>query len=384
MLLILYTCSLGWRSIHYAIHYPTPTPLVQRLLQGNPELTQIKDDPLHWQAYEHWKAKKIDFSPLVPAEKDAYLLLHYAVHNKAIPETVAEILMYSMPYNVSGKFNANHCDTWTYVMAHCCDAYWRSIDIVLTAYEHDQVVINKLAEFQDQTTQRCIDISSPRSLHEILRRMYFFSRYEMHKQMSIHASKHCLTHSAIFHNTTFGAVIANNPTSLDNFGSDPVNSTASIGVVLKFTNFRSKFIREISIRTLNSVPVLDSQFIVPLLAYHNAQEDLKYASEIQLKGFSKYPFLLVCKQGDRDLNAITKHEHLEGSDMSTVRTYIKQLLQCLRYLHETAGIVHGDIKRELLVLLKCVQYLFFRSIIQGYFYVLHFVGNIIYIVYFIF
>jgi hypothetical protein len=296
----LFLCSIGWRTIHYAIHYPTPTPIVYRALRAHPTLAVCKDDPLHLRYYAQLRVEKPDFPPVVPAEKDVFLLLHYAVRCNALPETVAEILLYTMPYTREGQFYANHCDTWAYTMAHCGDNYWRSVDIVLSLYEHNQSVINKLAEFRDQTTQRCIDIATPRSLHEILRRMYYFSRYEMHKQLSIHQSQFALSHSAIFHNTTFGALIASNPTNHDQFydtsGHGAVNTTASTAVVLKFTTHRSKFIREISVRTLKTVVVLDPQYVVPLLAYHNAQEDLKYAAEIQLKGFTKYPFLLVCKQ----------------------------------------------------------------------------------------
>lgn len=292
----------GWRSIHYAVYYPTPTPIVCRLLRANPNLAITKDDSLHLQYYATLRAEKPDLPPVVASEKEVFLLLHYAIQHNALPETVAEILLYIMPYTRQGVFHPNHCDTWVYIMAHCGDRYWQSVDIVLSHYEHDQALINQLAEFRDQTTQRCLDIATPRSLHEILRRMYYFSRYEMHKQLSLHRSQYALSHSAIYHNTTFGATIVNNPTIDDNLGD--TNSTASIAVVLKFTSHRSKFIREISVRTQKSVAVLDPQFVVPLLGYHNAQEDLKYAAETRLKGFAKYPFLLVCKQVSQQLRRV--------------------------------------------------------------------------------
>jgi hypothetical protein len=286
------------------VHYPTPTPIVQRLLRANLPLTQAKNDSLHISAYSALRAKNPALPAVVPTEKDVFMLVHYAVTNSALPETVAEVLMYTMPYSTHGAFNANHCDTWSFVTSHCGDNFWRSIDIVLSRYEHDQPLILKLAEFRDQQTQRCIDTATPRSLHEILRRMYYFSRYEMHKQLSLHLSKYSLSHSAIYHNTTFGATIVNNPTNLDSLSGASgrsQNTTSSVSVVLKFTNHRSKFIREVSVRTLKAVPVLDTDFVVPLLGYHNAQEDLKYAAEIQLKNFTKYPFLLVCKQVSRFL-----------------------------------------------------------------------------------
>lgn len=289
--------NLGWRSIHYAIHYPTPTPLVQRILRANPTLARIKDDFLHLQYYAQLGAQNPDFLPPVPVDKSAYLLIHYAVTLNALPETVAEILLYTMPFSPQGVFHANHYDTWCYIMAQCCDKYWQSVDIVLTHYEHNQPVIQKLADFRDQKTHRCIDIATPRSLHEILRRMYYFSRYEMHKKLSIHVSKYSLIHSAVFHNTAFGAAIANNPTNLDSlYDTNKDTTTVSTPVVLKFTNQRSKFMREVIVRTKGTVPVLSTEFVVEMMSFHNAQEDLKYAAEIELKGFQKYPFLLVFRQ----------------------------------------------------------------------------------------
>lgn len=41
-----------------------------------------------------------------------------------------------------------------------------------------------------------------------------------------------------------------------------------------------------------------------------------------------------------------KHEYVKGTDLRTIRAYMVQLLRALRYLHEEAGLVHGDIKRK--------------------------------------
>lgn len=308
--------QIGWRSIHYAIHYPTPTPLVQRFLHANPTIATIRDDPLHLKYYAELR-KNPDFVAPVVADKEAFLLLHYAILHNALPETVAEILLYTMPFSPQGVFNAHHCDTWAYITAQCGDIYWRSIDLVLIHYEHNQSIITQLAEFRDQATQRCMDIATPRSLHEILRRMYYFSRYEMHKKLSLHVSKYSLVHSAVYHNTTFGAIIVKNPTNKDSLcqphattnntttatttttnttttGTTP--ETVSTPVVLKFTTQRSKYMREVIVRTKCAVKELDTDFVIAMMACHNAQEDRTYGTEIELKGFSKYPFLMVFKQ----------------------------------------------------------------------------------------
>jgi len=317
---VLKTCVMfaGWRSIHYAIHYPTPTPLVTRILTADTAIARARDDALHLHYYaNHYQQfytthHTTEYVTPVVADKDAFLLIHYAICHDALPETVAEILLYTMPFSTSGVFNTHHYDTWHYVMAHSCDRYWRSVDIVLTHYEHNQTVITQLAEFRDQATVRCIDVATPRSLHEILRRMYYYSRYEMHKKLSLHKSKYNLVHSAIYHNTVFGATIVNNPTNLDALqgGKNATNTsnttrpatalhttsnndTVSTPVVLKFTSQRSKFMREYIVRT--KVP-LNSEYIIPMLSSHNAQEDLKYGTEIALKGFTQYPFLMVFKQ----------------------------------------------------------------------------------------
>lgn len=257
----------------------------------------MKGDTLHLQYYDQLRTQTPVFPAPVAADKEVYLLVHYAVANNALPETVAEILLYTMPYSPQGVFCANHFDTWCYVMAQCCDKYWQTVDIVLTHYEHNQPVIQKLADFRDQRTQRCIDIATPRCLHEVLRRMYYFSRYEMHKKLSIHVSKYSMIHSAVYHNTTFGAAIASHPTNLDSlFDTNKETTTVSTPVVLKFTNQRSKYMREVIVRTKGAVPVLNTEYVVQMMSFHNAQEDLKYAAEIELKGVQKYPFLLVFKQ----------------------------------------------------------------------------------------
>lgn len=57
-------------------------------------------------------------------------------------------------------------------------------------------------------------------------------------------------------------------------------------------------------------------------------------------------------QGDRDLGSICKHEHITGcedAELPLVRAYIVMLLQCVRHLHQQ-GVVHGDIKRENMLL----------------------------------
>ena len=294
-------CHIGWRSIHYSIHYPTPTALVQHLLLANPEIAQTKSDSLHLQYYTHKRAENPDFFTPVAAEKDVFLLLHYAVEHNALPETVAEILMYTMPYTTAGHMYANHCDTWSYITSHTCDRYWRAVDIVLTRYEHIQGLLNKLAEFRDPNMQQCTETATPRCLHEIIRRLYYFSCYDMHKQQYIHKSRYTLLHTAIYHYNSNNSIISKNPAYLDNLylpnnhnnSSNTAATTSTTAVVLKFTNHRSKFIREVTVRTNNT---LNPCYILPLLASHNAQEDVQYRQEIHLKQYAKYPFLLVTKQ----------------------------------------------------------------------------------------
>jgi serine/threonine protein kinase len=43
--------------------------------------------------------------------------------------------------------------------------------------------------------------------------------------------------------------------------------------------------------------------------------------------------------------SIIKHEHFAGVNPDKAREYMVQLLTALQYLHDTASIVHGDIKR---------------------------------------
>jgi ankyrin repeat protein len=251
-----------------------------------------------------------------------FMLLHYAsMHRKTLYETIGEILLLTMPYSVDGQFRKDHEDTWAYILGECGDAYWQSIDYVLTRYEHDQSLVRTLSEFTDKLVRKAIDIATPKSLYQIVRRLHYCSRFEMgHGQL--HKSQYCMLFCATDHD---------------------VKLKRKAAVVLKFSKNRTTFMRDISVREM--VPLSD-QFVVPLLQHYNAHSDDKYRAELVRNQFEDYPYLSVFKAGEKDLLSIISHEYLAGGrNEGLIRQCCVELMRAVHHLHDK-GIVHGSLKRE--------------------------------------
>lgn len=254
-----------------------------------------------------------------------FMLLHYAsMHRKTLYETIGEILLLTMPYSVDGQFRKDHEDTWAYILGECGDAYWQSIDYVLTRYEHDQSLVRTLSEFTDKLVRKAIDIATPKSLYQIVRRLHYCSRFEMgHGQL--HKSQYCMLFCATDHD---------------------VKLKRKAAVVLKFSKNRTTFMRDISVREMVS---LSDQFVVPLLQHYNAYSDDLYRAELVRNKFEEYPYLSVFKAGEKDLLSIISHEYLAGGrNEGLIRQCCVELMRAVHHLHDK-GIVHGSLKRESLL-----------------------------------
>jgi len=377
----------GWCSIHYAIHIPTPVEIVRRILKAYPDIARDPAFPLHLeyqkqqqqlqQAAIAARAKIIrsdsrvlrgrkrfplnkyggEVGDVHDGEVDVYeadryvqkmstvgssdsmqqvhgqavennvtiatkfMLLHYAsMHRTTLYETIGEILLLTMPYSMDGRFRREHEDTWAYILGECDDAYWQSIDYVLTRYEHDQSLVRILSEFTDKLVRKAIDIATPKCLYQIARRLHFCSRFEMsHEQL--HRSQYCMLYSANDHD---------------------VKLKKKAAVVLKFSQSRPSFMRNISVREQVS---LSDQFVVPLLQHYNAQSDENYRAELIRNHYEDYPYLSVFKAGEKDLVSIISHEYLAGRNEELIRRCCLELMRAVHHLHDK-GIVHGSLKRE--------------------------------------
>ena len=104
-----------------------------------------------------------------------------------------------MPYShIDGIYNSLHYYTWSYVVAYCSDRYWEAVELVLTKYEKNLSIIRKLYEIMDNFQNKVMDIATEKSLHAIIRRLYFFSRYEFDSDKSfLHKTEDSLVKIAI-------------------------------------------------------------------------------------------------------------------------------------------------------------------------------------------
>lgn len=78
-------------------------------------------------------------------------------------------------------------------------------------------------------------------------------------------------------------------------------------VALKFMKHRDQFAREVEVRTKGQ---LDGAYVVSVLRCHDPDADVDYAVEVQRKGLSKYPYLVVMDAGERNLADVLNKVHI--------------------------------------------------------------------------
>jgi ankyrin repeat protein/serine/threonine protein kinase len=144
------------------------------------------------------------------------------------------------------------------------------------------------------------------------------------------------------------------------FGTESVNENAGKvsekPVALKFMCSRDTFLREVKKRPLNAdgktdhvIPIRKTFSSIRNDEFECTKVDLQaelepYKDTIKLEGANiKYVIVMDCGAG-YDLHDFISHQNVAGKDLMTVTTIAKEIALCLKYLNETCGIIHGDVK----------------------------------------
>lgn len=321
----------GFYPIHYALLMKSDNELVIRLLKQNIDLTLQEEYKIHRSLVSFQKDPTKSFgmtfnvSPLTSSNccNGISLLLHFGINHHCLPESLAEILLYTMPYHPQTEIlNTKHYYTWSHVACHTNDEYWKSIEIVLTQYSVD--CSYKLSEFYDENLLKVLDQATPLSHRVIIHKLFFFSRYELQNN--------------IYHLS---------PTTMIKFALDH-NDQRKLPIILKFINNLLGFENEIKLREKYLAEFQEkSQYLLPLVSKHHGDEDYNYLQEINRKRFNEYRYLLVYPRGDKTLLDMLYHDNFAGNILQyeTLVKYSYQILQCVNMLHQI-NIIHGNLSRK--------------------------------------
>mmetsp|Transcript_27924 Transcript_27924/g.67670 ORF Transcript_27924/g.67670 Transcript_27924/m.67670 type:complete len:1925 (+) Transcript_27924:271-6045(+) len=150
----------------------------------------------------------------------------------------------------------------------------------------------------------------------------FLRRYRLEKQPK-HVSETCVV--------VFGKESVRNDEGL----------MIEVDVALKFMTQRDTFLREVKKRQ-NTV----KDYVVPILATYS--EDLRtelapYPNIVVNGRPPKYVIVMAAGAG-YDLHDFISHQNVAGKDVATVTSIAKEIALCLKFLNETCGIIHGDVK----------------------------------------
>lgn len=296
----------GLFPIHYAVKYHSSLDIVKRLLKMFPGIVEMRYPPT-----------------------GDRLLLHYAADENAPAYAIAEILRLTMPFRAKdGQPNCNHFYTWTFVLAETQDRYHEAVDIVLRDYKYEYVRL--LNNFPDAQGRKAIDLATPMCKAEILRRLYFFGRYELRQEEYVHRSVGSLVRFALDHKASIDT-----STSVGMPGAVPPKLVA-----LKFMKFEHEFNRELSIR---SNVAFDERYVIGFLRCYDGDADSEYRKETQLQGYEEYPYLIVLEAAQCNLEDIMRKEYMACKDWHRLREYCRVLISALQHVHDK-GFIHGDIK----------------------------------------
>jgi len=296
----------GLFPIHYAVKYHSPLPIIRRLLKMFPGIAAMSHAPT-----------------------GGRLLLHYAADVNAPAFAVAEILRLTMPFRSrDGQPYPNHFYTWTYVLSETQDRYHEAVDVVLRDYKYEYVRL--LNNFPDAQGRKAIDIATPHCKAEILRRLYYFGRYELRQEEYVYCSASSLVRLALDHKASLAT-----STSVGVPGTEPPKLVA-----LKFMKFEHEFNRELSTR---SNVAFDERHVIGFLRCHDGDADTEYKKETELQGYTEYPYLIVLEAAQCNLEDVMRKEYIACKDWHRIREYTRVLVQALRHVHDK-GFIHGDIK----------------------------------------
>ena len=101
-------------------------------------------------------------------------------------------------------------------------------------------------------------------------------------------------------------------------------------VALKFMRHRDQFTREVEVRTKGQ---LDGTYVVSVLRCHDPDTDVDYAGEVQRKGLSKYPYLVVMDAGERNLADVLNTVHTRDLLPTVCLPHARALLTLPPFTH---------------------------------------------------
>jgi len=353
----------GYLPIHYAIKFDSPVEIVRILLKENPDVVFEKDLPVFYKHYDkpgkplktkgtidkenlsitewdrddiseislynEWnddisstssrRGHHINIQPQYESQMLGRMLIHYAAEDANVSfETLAELLDLTMPFDkITGAPVTDHSFTWTYVLAKTQDVYFKAVEIVLDRCNNNMKILQLMNDAPDEQGRKAVDIATLRCQKAILKRMYYFGRYELKVGPFEHVSNNSTVRLAYDHEDNKRLV------------------------ALKFVRDRVHFDREISRRSQVDI---NEDFAIGLIRFHDSDSDPNYLDECTLKGFNEYPYLLVMDAAERNFYSIMVHEHFTGGkDWEVIKSYTRQILFAIKYFHDK-GVIHGDIK----------------------------------------
>ena len=250
-------------------------------------------------------------------------LLNFAVEiAQASDDVVAEILIHTMPIShVDGSLNAQHNYCWSYILSSTEDKYWTAVELVLEKYDRSAHLdlVRKLSETPDEIGRKAIDIATPLCRQTLLRRLFFFIRYELFPLPYKHISDQSIVQLARDHHDNKRVV------------------------ALKFMKNRLHFDREVHVRSNTG---LHTDYAIEVLRWHDSDADPSFKDAIARSEKAAFPYCIVMVAAERELIDAFYHENFAGGRNWPMLSLIaKQICEAVAHLHEW-GLIHGDLRRK--------------------------------------
>jgi len=314
--------SRGKLPLRVAIDCKSPVDVVGALLDAWPEAAREKD-------------------------KTGKLPVNVALDAKADEAVVTELLRSALPIDPeSGEpVPGPPCFGWQNILSRSKDAPLcvAAVEAVVNSCRRHIV---KLAQVRDERGVRAVDAATPKCRSAILKILYICGRYAVRDDAPFFASPTCLVLLA----DDFGIASAAAAAAAD--GDAAAATVASQPVALKFVKSRKQFDHELKLRAALAEGDAsagaagaddESAPVVPVLRSHDgfAQADLR--AQLEQRGLSKMPYLLVLPAGSRLLAEVVARERFLPTWPAERLLAARQLTAAVARLHR-AGVVHGDIK----------------------------------------
>ena len=217
--------------------------------------------------------------------------------------------------------------------------------------------------------------ATTRSRSAICRRLFLFGRYQLQEGPAEHQSATSIVRFA----KDSGGVPGFDDDGIASPRAPHSGASGPTHVVLKFMKHRDQFEREIRARSALEHPVgtgqggalkavhsmddgsslgaaptpaaasdadmvgLSSEFVVPILRFHDPDADPKVRAEMVARRLEASPYVIVFPAAERSLQSVIDNEREQQAWGEEVRLVAKQLCGALAHLH-ARDIVHCDLK----------------------------------------